>query len=91
MDQEDLLRSYRDYLSSQKIKPRSNLFLREILLASCSQNLSRIILTKELGNWAEMAADGHFDGGGCHYMYAKSKPAMKTFGAYTHEVVATTI
>jgi hypothetical protein len=24
-------------------------------------------------------------------MYAKSKPAMKTFGAYTHEVVATTI
>jgi kynureninase len=47
-------------------------------------------LNNELGNWAEMAVDGHFDGEDAWlYVRQKSKPALgEILGAHSHEVVA---
>jgi kynureninase len=89
MDQEDSLRSYRDHFLFPKINGVEAIYFCGNSLGLQPKSVTNY-LTKELGNWGEMAVDGHFDGEDAWlYVRQKSKPALaEILGAHTHEVVA---
>jgi kynureninase len=89
MDQEDSLRSYRGHFLFPKINGVEAIYFCGNSLGLQPKSVTNY-LTKELGNWGEMAVDGHFDGEDAWlYVREKSKPALaEILGAQTHEVVA---
>jgi kynureninase len=89
MDQEDSLCSFRGHFLFPKINGVEAIYFCGNSLGLQPKSVTNY-LTKELGNWAEMAVDGHFDGEDAWlYVRQKSKPALaEILGAHTHEVVA---
>ena len=89
MDQEDSLCSFRGHFLFPKINGVEAIYFCGNSLGLQPKSVTNY-LTKELGNWAEMAVDGHFDGEDAWlYVRQKSKPALaEILGAQTHEVVA---
>lgn len=89
MDQEDSLRSYRDRFLFPKINGKEAIYFCGNSLGLQPKSVKEY-LNKELGNWADLAVDGHFDGEDAWmYVRQKSKPALaEILGAHSHEVVA---
>jgi kynureninase len=89
MDQEDSLCSFRGHFLFPKINGVEAIYFCGNSLGLQPKSVTNY-LTKELGNWGEMAVDGHFDGEDAWlYVREKSKPALaEILGAQTHEVVA---
>jgi kynureninase len=89
MDQEDPLCSYREHFLFPKINGVEAIYFCGNSLGLQPKSVTNY-LKKELGNWAEMAVDGHFDGEDAWlYVRQKSKPALaEILGAQSHEVVA---
>jgi len=89
MDQEDSLRSYRDHFLFPKVNGGEAIYFCGNSLGLQPKSVADY-LSKELGNWGELAVDGHFDGEDAWlYVREKSKPALAAiFGVHSHEVVA---
>lgn len=89
MDQEDPLKSFRERFHFPKINDKEAIYFCGNSLGLQPKSVTDY-LNKELGNWAELAVDGHFDGEDAWmYVRQKSKPALtEILGAHSHEVVA---
>jgi kynureninase len=89
MDQEDPLSSYRDRFLFPKINGKEAIYFCGNSLGLQPKSVGDY-LNKELGNWAELAVDGHFEGEDAWlYVRQKSKPALaEILGSHSHEVVA---
>ncbi len=89
MDQEDPLKSFRERFLFPKINGKEAIYFCGNSLGLQPKSVTDY-LNKELGNWAELAVDGHFDGQDAWlYVRQKSKPAIaEILGAHPHEVVA---
>lgn len=89
MDQEDPLKSFRERFLFPKINGKEAIYFCGNSLGLQPKTVTDY-LNKELGNWAELAVDGHFDGEDAWlYVRQKSKPALaEILGAHPHEVVA---
>lgn len=89
MDEEDPMKSFRGEFIFPKVNGKEAIYFCGNSLGLQPKSVKKYI-DKELGNWGNLAVDGHFEGEDAWmYVRQKSKPALaEIVGAHTHEVVA---
>ncbi|MGM0943913.1 MAG: kynureninase [Bacteroidota bacterium] len=89
MDREDPLSHFRSQFFFPKLNGQEAIYFCGNSLGLQPKSVSKYI-DKELGNWANLAVDGHFHGEDAWYhIRKKSKPALaEILGTHEHEVVA---